>query len=275
MTAIDTSNNESDPSSTSNAATISQSVSGSGGGSGGGGGGLTPIPIGTSTTSTIPVSTTTTTTTATTTAPTTTPTITTTTISITPEVKKQTGLPKVKPKVKAKTKALAIKFKRNLTIGSTGDDVKDLQTFLENKGFLKMPKGIAKGYFGPLTASALKAYQKSVGLSATGYFGTTTREKIIEEMGIEIPKEKPIKPKGKFKRPLWRGSKGEDVKLLQEILAKKGFYNGSITGYFGSLTEKAVQEFQLQYKITTKNNPAFGFVGPSTRAKLNELLDEE
>jgi len=51
---------------------------------------------------------------------------------------------------------------------------------------------------------------------------------------------------------------------------------GLITGYFGPLTEKAVQRFQLKYKIvnskTPESDPGYGYVGPKTRGKLNELI---
>jgi len=69
-------------------------------------------------------------------------------------------------------------FIRNLTIGSTGGDVIELQTILESAGFLKMPQGVARGYFGGLTRKALADYQKHVNITpALGYFGSLTRAK--------------------------------------------------------------------------------------------------
>ncbi len=65
-----------------------------------------------------------------------------------------------------------------LSLGSSGDDVTTLQNILEDKGFLKMPIGSNRGYFGMLTKRALSAFQKSVNLPATGYFGALTRSKI-------------------------------------------------------------------------------------------------
>ena len=75
-------------------------------------------------------------------------------------------------------------YTRDLTLGSTGDDVTSLQTYLvaQNKG----PKaaalaavfaaGTAKGYFGSMTQAALAEYQAAVGISpAAGYFGSITR----------------------------------------------------------------------------------------------------
>lgn len=72
------------------------------------------------------------------------------------------------------TAAPTFNYTRNLTIGSTGADVSAIQQYLVSKGFLTMPAGVAYGYFGNLTRSALAAYQASVGLPGTGYFGPMT-----------------------------------------------------------------------------------------------------
>ena len=63
----------------------------------------------------------------------------------------------------------------DLYFGSHGNAVVTLQTFLESKGLLIIPVGVAKGYFGPLTQSALMKYQASVDVPATGYYGPITR----------------------------------------------------------------------------------------------------
>lgn len=78
----------------------------------------------------------------------------------------------------------AYTFSTNLTIGSRGADVVALQTFLESKGLLTMPAGVAKGYFGALTRSAVSAYQISKGITPTaGYFGAITRAAVQAEGG--------------------------------------------------------------------------------------------
>ena len=46
-----------------------------------------------------------------------------------------------------------------------------------------------------------------------------------------------------FEHPLKRGSRGDKVELLQELLGKAGFAPDT-DGYFGRNTKKAVQEFQ-------------------------------
>ncbi len=65
----------------------------------------------------------------------------------------------------------------NLMMSSRGSKVVDLQTFLESKGYLTLPEGVAKGYFGNLTKMALMKYQAEVGLPSTGFFGPLTRAK--------------------------------------------------------------------------------------------------
>jgi hypothetical protein len=66
-------------------------------------------------------------------------------------------------------------YTRDLTIGSTGADVVELQTFLVARGHLVMPVGVPMGYFGTLTRAALARYQAVVGIvPAAGYFGPIT-----------------------------------------------------------------------------------------------------
>jgi len=65
-----------------------------------------------------------------------------------------------------------------LTLGSRGQAVSDLQTYLVDRGHLAMPAGVAKGYFGPLTQAALAKWQAASGVSpAVGYFGSISLAK--------------------------------------------------------------------------------------------------
>ncbi len=76
-------------------------------------------------------------------------------------------------------------FNTNLTIGSRGADVVALQSFLEAKGLLVIPAGVAKGYFGALTRSAVAAYQTQKGITPNaGYFGPITRTAVMAEGGV-------------------------------------------------------------------------------------------
>ncbi len=64
---------------------------------------------------------------------------------------------------------------KNLTIGSSGTDVVNLQKVLEKEGYLALPVGVQKGYFGNATKEALRKFQKAKGITSTGIFGPRTR----------------------------------------------------------------------------------------------------
>ncbi|MGE5631762.1 MAG: peptidoglycan-binding domain-containing protein [Caulobacteraceae bacterium] len=62
---------------------------------------------------------------------------------------------------------------------------------------------------------------------------------------------------------LQNGSKGAEVKRLQQQLKELGYFNGEITGYFGSATEAAVKSFQKKSGISVD-----GVVGNGTYKEL-------
>lgn len=67
-------------------------------------------------------------------------------------------------------------FNTNLTKGSKGSDVSDLQTYLVASGDLVIPAGVSMGNFGSLTKSALAKFQARMGIApAAGYFGPKTQ----------------------------------------------------------------------------------------------------
>ncbi|MDR3571586.1 MAG: peptidoglycan-binding domain-containing protein [Candidatus Pacebacteria bacterium] len=67
-------------------------------------------------------------------------------------------------------------FSRDLSVGSEGDDVAQLQQMLQGAGFFSAS---STGFFGPMTAHALQEYQMHFGIAATssasGFFGPLTR----------------------------------------------------------------------------------------------------
>ncbi len=64
---------------------------------------------------------------------------------------------------------------RNLSQGAQGDDVRSLQEFLQSEKMLAVEP---TGYFGALTADALKRWQASQGVDSVGSVGPKTRERI-------------------------------------------------------------------------------------------------
>lgn len=59
------------------------------------------------------------------------------------------------------------------------------------------------------------------------------------------------------------GSRGNEVKAIQQELKDRGLYNGNVDGIFGSATESAVKRFQKQQGLSVD-----GIAGPQTLAKL-------
>jgi len=68
-----------------------------------------------------------------------------------------------------------------------------------------------------------------------------------------------------FADTLQNGSKGAEVKDLQQQLKKLGYFKEEITGYFGPVTEAAVKSFQKKSGIS-----ADGVVGSGTYKNLSE-----
>jgi LPXTG-site transpeptidase (sortase) family protein len=83
---------------------------------------------------------------------------------------------------------------RSLGIGASGADVAALQTALQAKGFLTMPPGVARGYFGVLTRAAVAKYQVSVGLPGSGVFEQLTRAKLMPEVAPTAKSPVAVKP---------------------------------------------------------------------------------
>jgi hypothetical protein len=67
-------------------------------------------------------------------------------------------------------------YTRSLTVGSTGADVTELQTWLNSKGYLAVAP---TGYFGNLTKAAVAAFQTANEITpAAGYFGPISQAKV-------------------------------------------------------------------------------------------------
>lgn len=87
------------------------------------------------------------------------------------------------------TFSLAYKFTRDLKLGMQGEDVKQLQIFLNSNGFIVSTtlgssgsKGYESTYFGYLTKQALIKFQQLHNITPTaGYFGAKTK-KVIDSM---------------------------------------------------------------------------------------------
>jgi len=92
-----------------------------------------------------------------------------------------------------------------------------------------------------------------------------------------IDKDLMIFPQKVWRRNLWIGKFGEDVRALQKILINEGVWDSWVkaTGYFGPITRRALIKFQEKYQkeilapINLKKGT--GFFGPLTRKFLKEI----
>ncbi|MGM0921577.1 MAG: L,D-transpeptidase family protein [Bacillota bacterium] len=74
----------------------------------------------------------------------------------------------------------------------------------------------------------------------------------------------PSKPAASSGQTLKKGSRGSEVKQLQQLLTSKGFNTKGIDGIFGNNTDKAVRSFQKSKKLVVD-----GIVGPMTKKALS------
>lgn len=78
-----------------------------------------------------------------------------------------------------------------------------------------------------------------------------------------------VMTKVKIDTRLSQGATGEQVRLLQQLLASDPtlYPEGLVTGYYGPATAGAVKRFQSKLKLEQ-----VGVVGPQTIARINEIL---
>ncbi|MCF7905796.1 peptidoglycan-binding protein [Candidatus Gracilibacteria bacterium] len=172
-------------------------------------------------------------------------------------------------------------FYQNLALGSRGENVEALQEALNKLGFFG---GLVDGIFDERVRLAVLEFQKkyfivedalSVG---AGIFGPQTRSKLSSVL-YERQVQETIRQAWEtfhFEEDISRGKRNADVLKLQQILVEEEFMHVTPTGFFGPVTEEALSAFQLEYNIIrTLTAQGAGKVGPQTRAKLNEILEQK
>lgn len=75
-----------------------------------------------------------------------------------------------------------------------------------------------------------------------------------------------------FTKDLHFGIYDAEVIKLQEFLRSHGLFNGPASGYFGSQTQAAVQQFQAHRNIFSNDGRFTGYFGPATRAVVNQMI---
>lgn len=148
-----------------------------------------------------------------------------------------------------------------------GEDVKDVQKALVNKGF---SLGAIDGVYGPNTEAAVKSFQQSKGLAVDGIVGPNTVAAMQGSWSADCEGNQDA-PLGAFKldRLLKLTSpytRGDDVGDVQDALLQASFSPGHSDGIFGPNTEAAVKNFQQ-----SKGLEVDGIVGPNTCNELGGL----
>ncbi|MDR0383998.1 MAG: peptidoglycan-binding protein [Christensenellaceae bacterium] len=144
-------------------------------------------------------------------------------------------------------------------VGSSGSNVQYIQNAINaiNQTYPKIPAVSIDGQYGPNTAASIKAFQEQFGLTPDGIVGNATWNNInsvLTATGDALPAE-PKKPYPGT--PLRFGSRGENVRYLQQRLGINA------DGIFGTQTANAVTNFQRRNGLTPD-----GIVGPATWALL-------
>lgn len=136
------------------------------------------------------------------------------------------------------------------TTTSVSSTVMNLQKLLADRGFYN---GAVDGIMGSQTRSAIIAAQKAYNLTADGVAGPQTLAALESDGGK--PKATPIITTAT--------TKSTEVSKLQELLSKRGFYNGAVDGIMGPQTRSAIIAAQKNYGLVTD-----GIAGVQTMSAL-------
>ncbi len=147
-----------------------------------------------------------------------------------------------------------------LTVGSSGDTVIQLQQNLQRLGFYR---GVITGNFQNLTLAAVKEFQQARGLVPDGVVGNRTQREIRISLNNINNQTNPSS------NQLTVGSSGDAVIQLQQNLQRLGFYRGVITGNFQEMTVVAVKEFQQARGLVPD-----GVVGNRTQREITISLND-
>lgn len=135
------------------------------------------------------------------------------------------------------------------------ETVRSAQTMLKALGYYY---GDITGNIGTKTETAIRSFQSKYGLTVDGIPGTQTMAKLSElYSGTSTLSSSSLQ----------LGSTGSAVSALQENLSALGYYDGDVTGHYGTLTKAAVLAFQKAKGLT-----ADGIAGTRTLSAIDYAM---
>ena len=135
------------------------------------------------------------------------------------------------------------------------ETVRSAQTMLKALGYYY---GDITGNIGTKTETAIRSFQSKYGLTVDGIPGTQTMAKLSElYSGTSTLSGSSLQ----------LGATGSAVSALQENLSALGYYNGDVTGHYGTLTKAAVLAFQKAKGLT-----ADGIAGTRTLSAIDYAM---
>ena len=144
-------------------------------------------------------------------------------------------------------------------LGDEADEIATIQTALKQ---LKLYTGEITGHYGAKTEAAVKAFQKKYALKDDGIAGDETVRELYKAADISAGSSS-SSSSSSDSSALRHGSRSEAVRQMQEDLKKLGYYSGTVSGHYGTLTEAAVTSFQKDNGLS-----ADGIAGSKTLAKI-------
>ncbi len=139
-----------------------------------------------------------------------------------------------------------------LQLGSQGEEVKQLQKLLNSRLNHDVQVEI-DGYFGTKTENAVKSIQYQFLLRQDGIVGSLTWKSLLANAPVN-------------KLVLSRGSFGEQVSRVQQLLKDGGYKITTVDSQFGDETQAAVKAFQ-----TSRDFIADGVIGEKTWKALSDM----
>ena len=137
------------------------------------------------------------------------------------------------------------------TTSSASSTVMNLQKLLADRGFYN---GAVDGIMGSQTRSAIIAAQKAYNLTTDGVAGPQTLAALESDGAKAVITTVSATT---------TSTKSAEVSSLQELLSKRGFYNGAVDGIMGPQTRSAIVAAQKNYGLVTD-----GIAGTQTMAAL-------